>query len=379
MKKKTLIITLVFALIVFIIYFTTTKDNAEQLNEIRIGAVLPLTGDVASYGIDSKNGIDLAISLANSAQNEYLFTVSYEDSKGEPKTAVNATEKLIVSEHPIAIIGENISSSTAAMIPIIDRNKLLLISPSASAPNLSGLSNYFFRVFPSDVEEGAFIAKTVSTIHPNSQAVVIYVNNDYGVGLKSIFEEKSDLLGINILDTFGFVKGTTDFKSILSRVKLLNPDVIYMPSYYEEGGALLKQIREMDIKANVFGSTTHEDPKLIDIAGNAANGLIFPVSTGYNPESNNDIVKNFIDSFLITYNKEPGLVSALGYDCAQLIIDGVRTGGATTDGIRNFILNSQSIPGAAGNMSFDKNGDVHKQIILKSIIEGSFLEYKNGS
>ena len=101
------------------------------------------------------------------------------------------------------------------------------------------------------------------------------------------------------------------------------------------------------------------------------------VSTGYDSNSKDKVVDKFINQFKLKFSKEPGLVSALGYDCANLIISGIMTNGNSSDGIRNYLLQTKDIQGAAGNMNFDNSGDVHKPIILKYIENGTIMELKN--
>lgn len=347
----------------------------DQQDKVKIYAILPLTGDIASYGNDSKDGINLAIEFANKNQTKFKFKVEYQDSKGEAKTAVTILERILSTSKPTAIIGENTSSATAAMIPIIDRHRTILISPSASAPNLSQKSSYFFRVFPSDTEEGTFMVDFISKQHPNARVSIIYANNDYGTGVKNVFEQKAKSAGINLLQNFGYSTTNTDFKSILTTIKSLNPDVIYMLGYYNDGALILKQAKEMKIEAVMYGSGTHEDPKLIEIAGKASEGFIYPMSTSFDINNNDSIVKTFVQNFTTKYHREPGVLSALGYDCAQLIIEAVLTKGISTDDIKNYILTTKDISGVSGVMNFDSKGDVHKPIILKTIRGGKFEQF----
>lgn len=374
MSKKGIIVIVILTLVGFSIWYLLRQNKEVEVEKeiVKIGAVLPLSGEVASYGVDSKKGIDLAISLANQSQDKYEFKVEYQDSKGEPKTAVSALQKVLSIQKPIAIIGENISSSTGAMIPIADKNKVLLISPSASASNLSGLSKYFFRVFPSDDSEGAFICKTIANQHPNGKVAIIYVNNDYGVGLKNVFEKETANNSLSVVSLNGFNTENRDFKAIIAKVKIEMPDAIYIPSYYEDGGNLVKQLREQGIKADIYGSTTHEDQKFIEIAGAAAEGFQYPVSTGYDENDDSKIVVDFINQFKKVNGVKPGLVTALGYDCAKLIINGVIEKGSSADAIRSYLLEAKNIEGTAGIMNFDEDGNVHKKIVLKKVKNDHF-------
>jgi len=374
MIKKVVITVGVIAVMAIGVLVLLKQQEDKSQNLIKIGAVLPLTGDIASYGADTKNGIDLAIDLANSKQTKYKFVVEYHDSKGEAKTAVTVLERLLATSKPKVVIGENTSSATASMIPIADKHKTILISPSATASNLSKQSSYFFRVYPSDNEEGIFMANTIAQKHPNANVVIIYANNDFGIGSKDVFEKNAKTLGIKVLQSFGYSTDATDFKSILTVVKSHNPDVIYMPGYYKDGAILLKQIKEIGINASSYGSGTHEDPKLIEIAGIASEGFMYPMSMGFNTNSSEPVVTTFISDFNKKFGKDPGVLSALGYDCAKLIIEGVLTQGTSVDDIKRYILTTKNIQGAAGLMNFDSNGDVHKPFILKIVKNGKFQE-----
>ena len=374
MNKKVLqTIGLIAVVVIGVIVFVNQR-NDRQKNVVKIEAVLPLTGDIASYGKDSQDGIDLAVELVNKSQKQFKFVVNYSDSRGEPKTAATITERIFAIGSPVAIIGEITSSSTASMIPICDKNKTFLISPTASAPHLAGLSSWFFRVYPPDTEEGVFMAQVVAEQQKNATVCIIFVNNDFGTGLKNVFTEATQTLGLQVLQDFSYSQQNPDFRAILARVKTLNPDAIYMPGYYQDGATLLTQIKEQGISARLYGSTTHEDPKLIEIAGSAAEGFMYPISTGFDPNSNDTTVENFIKEFNSKHDKDPGLVAALGYDCAKLIIEGVLNNGASSEDIRTYILNTKDLPGAAGTMNFDAKGEVHKTIVLKGVKDGKFQD-----
>lgn len=371
-KKSVMIVMIAIVAIGALILFKQPEDTNQ--NVIKIGVVLPLTGNVASYGNDAKDGIDLAVDLINNKQTKHKFIVEYHDSKGEAQTAVTVLNHLLSISKPNAVIGEITSSATASMIPIIDRNKTILISPTASAPHLSQKSPYFFRVYPSDIEEGYFMAKTVAQRHPNANVCIVYANNDFGVGLKNVFENYAETVGINILQSFGYSTDNMDFRAMLTTIRSRNPDAIYMPGYHKDGALILRQMREIGINVPVYGSTTHEDPQLIESAGIASEGFMYPVSTGFNAESDDFVVTSFINNFVSKYDKAPGLVAALAYDCAQLIIEGVLTKGVSADNIKQYILTTKDIQGAAGMMNFDLKGDVHKPIILRTIKNGKFQE-----
>ncbi|MEQ1829949.1 MAG: ABC transporter substrate-binding protein [Pirellula sp.] len=375
MKALRIVAILAVVVLTTILIFRRQHQSGNG-NIAIIGAVLPLTGEVAAYGTDTRDGIDLAVEQANRSQNRLKFEVTYEDSKGDAKTAVTALQSLLSLKRPIAVIGENTSSATLAMVPIATAAKVPLISPSASAPNLSGISPYFFRVFPSDTEEGTFISKAVAKHTPGASVVVIYVNNDYGFGLKNVFSQTAPANGLRVIGDFGYEKATSDFKPILTKIKDLKPNAIYLPSYYQDGSMIVKQARELGIEASLWGCTTHEDPKFLEVAGAAAEGFFYPISTGYDAKSTSNEVLEFMTGFKAQFNKEPGLLAALGYDCARLIISPSLKGEASSSNVKTFIESQKAYPGVSGLMSFDEKGDVHKPISLKTVKSGQFTDAK---
>jgi len=352
------------------------EGGARGKTLVTLGAVLPLTGEVANWGKDSSNGVDLAIDEANRRSAKYTFRVAYEDSKGKAAEAVGAVRKLVDVDKVVGIIGDNISGPTVAMVPVADAAKVPVISPSASSPKLSGMSKYFFRVYPSDTAEGGFMAEVAATKLGLKKVAILYINNDFGVGLRDVFSKGFTAKGGQIVSAQGYNEDQTDFRPYLTRVQEAGPDGIYLAGYYKDGGAILKQARELGINARFLGSTTHEDPQLITIGGDAADGLVYPYSTGYDEDSADKAVVDFNTAFKTKYGKGPGLIAALGYDCASLLVDAIEARGPSGETIRDFLANTKGYHGATGEITFDESGDVHKPILLKTVQAGKFVVWK---
>lgn len=342
--------------------------------EAKIGAILPLTGEVANWGEDSSHAIDLAISRANQSSTKYTFQVIYEDSKGKAAEAVSAAQKLVNIDKVPVVIGDNISGPTIAMLPVTSAAKVPVISPSASSPKLTGMTRYFFRVYPSDTAEGAFMAEVAASKLGLKRIAILFVTNEFGTGLRDVFSKTFASHGGAIVESVGYNEDETDFRPYLSKVRGANPDGIYLAGYYKDGGAILKQAKELGINSRFLGSTTHEDPQLLTIAGDAANGFIYPYSTGYDPNSSAQQAVEFKKAYTEKYGKPPGLVAAVAYDCAVLAIQAIETNGLDGEAIRTAFANTKTFPGAAGDITFDENGDVHKPVILKTIQNGKFVE-----
>lgn len=341
--------------------------------QVTFGAILPLTGDVANWGEESRQGIDLALEEANRQSTKYRFQVVFEDSKGSGSQAVAAARKLTGVDHVLAIIGDNISGPTLALVPIADAAKVPVLSPSASSPKLSGISPFFFRVYPSDAAEGAFIGNVAAENMKLKRIAVLFINNDFGKGLRDVFTGVFTSHGGTVVESLGYNEDEADFRPYLIKAKRAKPDALYLAGYYKDGGTILRQAKELGIEAQMLGSTTHQDPQLIEIAGDAADGFVYPYSTGFDKDSTARAVTEFQKSFRSKHRKEPGLVTALGYDCAKLLTAAVEAGGADGTAVRTYLADLRDFQGATGTLSFDRNGDVHKLIRLKRVSNGRFI------
>jgi branched-chain amino acid transport system substrate-binding protein len=363
----------IIGLLYFLLTFSGCSSTSGHRKVVTFGAILPLTGDVSNWGHDSSEGIRLAIEAANRGSTSYEYRVIFEDSKGSGAEAVAAARKLITVDKVSAIIGDNISGPTVAMVPIVNDAKVPLISPSASTPKLTGMSPYFFRVYPSDTAEGSYMAEIAATrLHAKSIGI-LFINNDFGIGLRDVFSNTFKAKGGTILAALPYNSDETNFRPYIAQMRSQHPDAIYLAGYYQDGGSIMKQAKEMGLSVPILGSTTHEDPRLLTIAGDAAEGFLYPFSTGYDAQSSSQAVLKFNDSFTSKYRKSPGLVAALGYDCAVLLVTAVEKENPSPESIRSFLAKTHGFEGASGVMDFDANGDVHKPIRLKTVRNGKFV------
>ncbi|MEW6606715.1 MAG: penicillin-binding protein activator [bacterium] len=212
MKKLWIGIGIVVVVALAIILIVT---QTKEPKEIKIGAILPLTGDLAKFGVSFKNGIDLAIS--EKLHNKKIGII-YEDDQGKPDIAVSAFRKLINFHKVSLVIGGIISSNAMAMAPIADKSKVVLLSPTATAPELTKFK-FFFRVQPSDLFEGKIMANFTFRTLNNPKVAVVYVNNDWGKGLSDVFISEYRKVKGNIVAVEYFDRGANDFRSIISKVR----------------------------------------------------------------------------------------------------------------------------------------------------------------
>ena len=365
-------------LTISLIFLLTLAGCGEQKPEsVTIGAVLPLTGSGAIWGQNAKKGIDLALDEINSAGGVKgtKIEVVYEDSETLPKSAVSAFRKLIDTHQIEVCIADIASSNVLAMAPIAESNKIVIISPGASSPEITGAGEYIFRNWSSDALQGVYSAKMAYNVLKFRKVAIVYVNNAYGVGLRDVFTKEFKKLGGEVLIAEAFKQEDTDFRMQLTKIKNANPDGIYLPGYPKEIPLLLKQAKELGLDKQILATEAFEDPKILEVAGDAAEGVIF--SYPKPADQKEKVVSDFISNYKKRYGEEPGICSDTGYDAIRIIAWAMEHAGFTSQKIQKQLLKLKDFPGAAGATTFDENGDVLKPFIFKTVKNGKFVMYES--
>src|SRR5208337_1842791 len=332
MKRPRIVLAAVAAAVLVAALFLVQRRNRSE--GLRIGAILPLTGNGALYGDEAKDGMDLALAGLKGQKIEVL----YEDDYGTADGAVSAFNKLVIIDKVPVVIGAMFSSTALAVVPIAKERKVILFSPSASSPALTGTGGgYFFRNWPSDVYEGGEMAKFAWQKLKLQKIAILSVNLDYGTGLTQVFTRVFKSLGGQIIDVEYYNQGATDFRAQLTKIKSENPEAVYLPGYYTEIGLILRQAKELGIRTQFLSCVGFDNPEVLKIGANAANGVIF-ARPSYNPDSNDPRIKSFVGDFVKKYVKRPGIYAATAYDALNTVAEAVGKGGTSVDGIRAALL-----------------------------------------
>lgn len=349
------------------------KQNEGQ-EEITLGVILPLTGDAAVYGKALRNGIDLAKSVLESA-NGVKLSLIYEDDQGQATAAVSAVRKLIDVHKVPAIIGGAQSSTAEAIIPICDRAHVVLLSPTATKPSLTSMSDFFFRLWPSDDYDGKVMAEAAYHKLGLRRVSIIYINVAYGVGISEVFGREFRQLGGTIIAEDGYKQGETNFRTVLTKLRAANPEAVFLPGYVAEISQIFKQARELDVRVRFLGVNSLYDPKLIEIAGSAAEGAVFSYPT-YDPDSEEQTIASFVTAFRSRFDSVPDAFGAQGYDSLSVIhlaLQRLGKAAPTGSGIAKALLELPGYNGPGGTVSFLPNGDVEKTLRLLTVRDGEFV------
>jgi len=375
-----LIFAIPCSLVLLLAYVAGCSGDQAERGTLRIGAVLPLTGDSAAWGEQGRWGIELAVAKVNKAGGVggRRVEVVFEDSQALPRNAVNAFNKLSQVDVVRAVVGDIVSASTLAMAPLAEDRHVVLIAPTASAPAITNAGDFVFRVWPSDLLEGAAAADWAHS-QRFEKVAILHIANDYGSGLAAAFRERLEGAGGKVVSVQSYAQDQTDFRPYLTRVKFESADVVYLVSYYKDAGLVLKQAREMGLTTKFLGATAVESPDLLRLAGDAAEGLIYPTIVDFDPSNPSARQKEFIDEFTAAHGKAPDWASSHAHDAALVIIEAMRSGARTGDEIRTAINTRRVFEGVTGTIRFDDHGDVvNKPVVMKTVRGGTFVALAAG-
>ncbi len=366
MKKYLIWVGIVIVMVLAIaLIVTQTKIKP---GEIKIGAILPLTGDAALAGINTREGIDLAVDEINSGGGieGRKIKVIYEDTQADPKTAVSAVNKLIEIDKVPYIIDDSISSVTFAVAPICEKNKTSLLATGATAPQISKAGDYIFRIWNSDADEGEKIALYAHNILKLKKIGILFTNNDYGRGLKEVFQSATTKMGIDLTDIESFEQGDQQYRTQLIKMISTQPEAIYLIGYSKDCIKIVQQAKELKYRGLWLGTTVMLDPTVIDVFKKTGFELYYPIPKSPDPSESN--VKLFHDSFFAKYHREPPALSDVGYDAVKLLklaVDYQKD--FRGENIKEGLMEIPEYSGASGIIKFDENGDVHKPIDIVKI------------
>jgi len=341
---------------------------------IKIGFIGPLTGELALWGENQKSGIELASEQINKQGgiNGLPVKVIYEDSQCDPKNSVSAIKKLIEIDGVKAIIGDTCSSAVLAIAPIAEEKKIPLIAPIAAADQISEAGDYIFRNFVTNSKYGIFAGKQLKQEGKNTVAV-IYLNNDYGKNLAEDFFVNYEANGGKIVFDEGYNNDVKDFRTLLTKAKDKNPDVIFLAGYYPDGAIILKQAEELNIRIEFFGGgDAYDDLGLVSLAGKASENFRFlSIPMGGGPTFG-----QFSQTYKAKYSKEPPVYSDYAYDAFMVMVGAIRKAGLDTTAIKNALYETD-YAGASDMIRFDEKGDIiNPKIIIKIIKDSKIVIYK---
>ena len=258
-----------------------------------------------------------------------------------------------------------------ATAPVTEENKVIQLSAGASNPAITNAGDYIFRIWPSDTFEGKALADFAANDLGIKKVGILYLNNEYGTGLKDAFKNELEKNGGKVVIMESFDPNANDFRTQLTKIKNEDIDAIYFASNPTEAPLILKEIKEIGINKTILANgPAMEAVDTINKSGKAAEGV-------YYAQSKQETSEEFKEKYKKKFGKDAGFASDLGYDVVMLSFNAIKhCNGDNTDCIRDYLYGVKNYNGASGLITFDKNGDVIKPFVIKEVVNGTAVVVK---
>jgi branched-chain amino acid transport system substrate-binding protein len=355
---------------------------------ITVGEYGSMTGSTATFGVDTDNGVQLAVKQINAAGGVFghPLTIDKQDDEGKPDEALTVVKLLVSQDKVTAVLGEVASTRSIAAAPACNSASVPMISPSSTNPAVTKVGPYIFRVCFIDPFQGTAAAKFASTtLKAKKAAIMTETTSDYSTGLTKFFTDGFTKQGGSIVSTETYSAGDLDFSAQLTTIKASNPDVLYVPGYYGDIGPIAVEARKVGLTCPLLGGDGWDSPKLIEGAGGAGGALEGSYFTNhYSPTNPAPLTQKFVADYKTAYQTTPDSLAAMGYDATGVLADAMKRAGNPADGdfqsaayrqkLRDAIATTTGYDGVTGKITIgpDRN-PVKPAVVLQ--IKGSGYVY----
>ncbi|MBU0924507.1 ABC transporter substrate-binding protein [bacterium] len=340
--------------------------------EIKVGAVMPMSGPLAAYGQVTNLGVELANKLQPTLKNGDTIKIVLLDNKGDKVETANATTRLISSDNVVAILGALTSTNTAQTIAIADKKQIPVIASVATNDKLTEKREFANRVCFTDSFQGEVVANFAKDQGYKTAVVIVDQSQVYSLGLSKAFDQAFKKNGGKIVKTIKITSGDKDFKAVVSQIKETNPDFMFLPLYHPEASMIARQSKQLGLDKPMFSGDGVANQTFIDLGGDSVNGYMFTDFFDYtNPPSQKsaDFVAYHEKE---TGNKEMNSFTALGADTYNVLIDAMNRCEDPTNSIciNEQIKKTTAFDGVSGKITINNEGNATRSAVIKEIKDG---------
>jgi branched-chain amino acid transport system substrate-binding protein len=352
------------------------EEEPVATESIKIGIIAPMTGETPTFGASTRDGALLAVEEYNAKGGVLGRQIEWvlEDDKGDAVEAANAGRKLVNQDKVVAIIGSVYSVCSLAIAPIAQEAKIPMISPTSTNERVTLTGDYIFRACFIDPFQGFVMAKfSTDNLQAKTAAVLYDIENDYTKGLAEEFKKHFENMGGTVVAFETHASGDQDFRAQLTKIKAAEPDVLFLPQYYQTASLQAKQVREMGWDVQMLGADGWDSPDLISIAGDAVEGGYH--ANHYSPDSDTPIAQAFLKAYNDKYGKTPDALAALAYDAALILFEAIEKAGSTEGSAIRDAMAATDLEVVSGKTTYDANRNPIKAAVVNKIENGEFKFY----
>ncbi len=352
-----LALSFVFALIV---------SPAWTADSVKVGIILPVSGEKAKFGEIEKKSFEMALEEINAAGgiNGKKLEFLVEDDTGRPDVARSAAEKLITKDEVVMLGGGYGSSETFAIAGVAQQSKIPFLVSTGSDNKITEMKwDYIFRISPPVGDYPKGLESFLTEVAKPKTAAILYENTNFGSSGSKEFQQICDRLGIKVVLSEGYQSGGVDFKPLLVKVKQANPDLVYMISYLMDASLLMNQSMELRIMPKLFvgGAAGFTLPEFVKNAGKAAES-VYSATLWYQTLPYPGAM-DYFQKFLKKYGSDTEYHGAEAYASAYVIADVLkRTKSFKPDDVRQALIETDmmTVFGPVKFVAYDKMTNQNK-------------------
>jgi branched-chain amino acid transport system substrate-binding protein len=354
--------------------FSLTMSSAQAADPVSIGLFSHLSGNFAEYGASFKNAVELYLDKLNSQGGIEGRPVKLvvEDDRNSPQEAATVARKIVATPGVVLAIGSWSTTASLAAAPIFTEAKIPQISPTSSHPDFTKQSPYLFRQNNTDDILAQYNADTIHKKLKARTVVIPYSQDDWGVYTGKATAAAIEKDGGKVLLLESVVPNSKDFRPLVSKIKSLKPDGVFLALPYQEASIFIQQLRQAGVNIPVGGGIPLTSPKFIELAGKAAEGMVLhSIFFAGDPSK-----KVFVDAYKAKYGKVPDQFAALAYDATGVGVEAIRrvikSGKPLTgQAVRDELANGPAYTGVTGVTKYD-HGNVRKEPTFITVRNGQF-------
>jgi len=345
---------------------------------VKMAILAPMTGDVGTFGASTKNGAEMAFEEwnaqggVNGAQVEWVVG----DTRCDPQEARNAANKVIDQDGVKFIVGAVCSSSSIPISDVANPKGVLQLSPTSTNPQVTldkdgNVKPYTFRACFIDPFQGTVGAQfALDTLGAKKAAVLKDVGNDYVKGLAEYFEAAFTAGGGEVVVSEAYTKEDADFSAILAKVASAEPDVLYLPDYYNKVSLIAKQAKEKGIDVPMVGGDGWDSP---DLDLEAVDGGYH--TNHYSADDPRPVVQEFVAKYQEKYGEVPDALATLAYDAVNMLMQAMNNAESTDPEVVKDALAALAFSGVSGDLTLDENHNPVKSAVILQVKDGE-VTYK---
>jgi branched-chain amino acid transport system substrate-binding protein len=335
-----------------------------------------LTGFAAADGASAKYAVEIGVKQINDAGgiNGKMVELVVYDDRVDSKEAVAIARKLIEKDKVVAVVSGSYSGPTRVTAPILQQAGIPMVAGYAVHRDITRAGDFIFRNGFLGEVEGAAAAEVAVKELKAKRIAVLTMDNDFGRALSAGFVEHAEKSGAQIVSHQVYSLREEDYTPFLTKVKDVNPDVVFTSGYYKQAGLICRQARDLGLKVQILGEEGFDSPKFLEIAGESAEGVI--IVTNLNRDDERPHVQEFLSTYKEMHGLDADMVGASSYDAFMIVAHAIKETGTDPEAIRKAIADLRDYDAITGKIRrFNAIGEVTKPVQVQIVRGGTFRYY----